>query len=213
MNHPYTIPVGAWEGESVAIIGGGPSAGFLDEAPEAMARADRIIAINTAYQLAPVADIVFWADKGWYPEHAKEIEHGYVDGQLLTSAYVQPSMGGPRIDEVFRIKRTADILSNKDDRLAGFSSGAQAINLAFLLGARKIALFGFDMEPGSWYSRKPSLPEAPRDRYWMFRDETELMIGRIRIMADVEFAAIGKTRLQNIPVVPEKEAGRWIRSH
>jgi hypothetical protein len=48
-------------------------------------------------------------------------------------------------------------------RVAGPDSGSNAINLAFLFGARRIVLFGFEMRPGNWHDRHRRV--TPPQRY------------------------------------------------
>ena len=143
-----------WAGETVAILGGGPS---LDQAQVDACRGRcRAIAVNTAYQLAPWADILYFSDEVWWCWH-----HGGVDNQgvshkrdaryhAFAGRKVALSNAG-----TFHREPAVRVLQNYDARpglceirdgvYTGRSSGYQAINLAAHLGVVRILLLGFDM--------------------------------------------------------------------
>ena len=55
-----------WEGETVAILAGGPS---LTQAQVDYVKGKcKVIAINSSYLLAPWADILYFCDNRWYTE-------------------------------------------------------------------------------------------------------------------------------------------------
>src|SRR3990167_1144446 len=56
-----------WAGETVAILGGGPS--LTPWQAEACRGACRVIAVNTSYWLAPWADLLYFSDEVWWCWH------------------------------------------------------------------------------------------------------------------------------------------------
>jgi len=132
----WTIPRN-WEGETVFIIAGGPSLIGFDLDP--IRDRGRVIAINVSYQLYPEADLLYFCDRSWWSAFGKDVKRSFA-GQILT-------MDNPRIEGVHSVRKGPQLgLSDKPDTLChGSNSGYQAINAAFLFGAKRIVLLGYDM--------------------------------------------------------------------
>lgn len=128
-----------WRGETVVIVGSGPSAAH---APLAASR-HRCIAINNSWRLAPWADVLYATDFAWW-----EREQGV------------PEFGGLKISQDERLVhrpawgiRTVTVRTAQDQLLIttpgeigwGGNSGFAAINLAVQFGVKRIVLVGFDM--------------------------------------------------------------------
>jgi hypothetical protein len=95
-----------------------------------------VIVINNTYQLAPWADILYACDNVWwnaYPE-AKEFA-----GRKISIQHNHPDV------ELWEYEQTGNGLGKSLMRTGG-NSGFQALNLAYLLGAKKIILLGYDMQ-------------------------------------------------------------------
>lgn len=169
MKHPrWQIPT-LWPGETVVVLGGGPS--LTREQVEACRGACRVIAVNTAYQVAPWADLLYFCDwewLGWWKadpafrsfaglrvalENARSWE---VDPSIL----VVENYGNPEPPECVGIAEPGDGLFTHR------SAGAQAIELAAKLGAARILLLGFDMRAvngRTHYHMSHRRPTIPRD--------------------------------------------------
>ena len=142
---------GAWTGEDVVIVGGGPSLrGFdwhrLQDFP------CRVIAVNRAYETTRPG-VVFgidnqffqWAEEGRFGEESKR-QWLALDCPIVTATqrgcgnryvYLQGHKHGTPGDTI------ADGVHH------GGNSGLGAIHLAALLGARRVFLLGFDCLPTS----------------------------------------------------------------
>lgn len=137
-----------FEGERVFVVGGGPSLRNLD--PEKL-RDRRVIAVNNAgLDLVPWADVLIWSDPRWFRWNEDRLHlHG---GPIkIARNAVNIEHGRFRIRNMRR--DTGPSLSLRPDTLAGYDTGAGAVNLAFLMGARDIVLLGFDMSdppPDRW---------------------------------------------------------------
>jgi hypothetical protein len=169
-----------WEGETAFIIAGGPSLQGFDA--EILRGRGRIIAVNTAGLVRPPgetgttphcpwADVLYWADKNFFEvNHARLGEHR---GRYKIARHL-PELPN-RKDLARALAREHDIkvlpranpyaqLSAKLGELGGWCGGGNAINLAYLFGARRIVLLGFDMHFGSdrkhWHRLAP-WPQAP----------------------------------------------------
>lgn len=149
VNYFLTTPI--WKDETVAILASGPS--MSQEVVDSVRHLPRI-AINTTYQLARDAEIIYGADAGWWHEHAIHVEQ--LPGLKLTIEYrhnVYPNC--PKFVQVLRWGGTEGF----DDRPGyvrwGRNGGYQALHLAASLGAKRILLFGFDMHGGHWHGPHP----------------------------------------------------------
>lgn len=142
MKHYWTAPE-LWPGETAVILGGGPS---LTEAQVRHARASgaRIIAINDAWRLAWGADVLYFCDDKWWEWHHKKLA-GW-PGIIVRLHAPKHDFGDPRIKVLRRIGKEGMAPPEVRDGIChGQDSGYQAINLAVLLGARRIVLLGIDM--------------------------------------------------------------------
>lgn len=136
---PVPVPR-LWPGATVVCLGTGPS--LTAEDVEAC-RGQRVIAIKNAVTLAPWADVVYGAGadatgKTWWSREGPSLAY---DGLRYTL-----DQRARQWASVLRMGRV-DGLSTDPSRLnLGHNSGYQAINLAFLLGAARIVLLGYDCQ-------------------------------------------------------------------
>ena len=132
----------AWSGETVFLLGGGPSLRAVNLAPLA---GRRIIAINNAYRLAPTADVLYFADQRWWFEwgHGPRVLASDV-GALVTISAAIAAHEGERV-RLLRNGGATGLSTAPDAVVAGRNSGYAAINLAVLFGAARVVLLGYDM--------------------------------------------------------------------
>lgn len=150
----WRVPAGAWAGRDAFILGGGPSLSGVDV--NRLRGRGKVIAVNDAgFDLAPWADVLFFADGwprwfGWNQHRLPE----FTGPLIVTRARV------PQVDS--RLRYLAHdpkaALSRDPSRVAGYCGGASAINLAYLFGARRIVLLGFDMRGGNWHGQHKAAP-------------------------------------------------------
>jgi len=159
----WRVPPGEWAGRRAFILGGGASLAAFDVGR--LQGQGHVIAINDAgLDLAPWADILFFADgcERWFGWNRDKL-HLFKGARLVTRRRV------PDVPKLHMLKHDADAALSRDPGvLAGFCSGASAINLAFHLGASEIVLLGFDMRPGHWHDnhKLPNpLPQPYRDQF------------------------------------------------
>lgn len=124
-----------WEGETVAIIGCGPSLQHVD--PGKLLAFRRAIAINDALLRAPWADLHYFCDQQWWESNLYTM-HGFP----VLRVTMENDIPG-----VLRLRNTGPTGLETDPTglRHGSNSGYQAINLAYHFGAKRIVLFGFDM--------------------------------------------------------------------
>jgi hypothetical protein len=129
-----------WEGETIALIGSGPTAKKAG-VDQLQGRA-KVIAINESWQLAPWADMLYACDGNWWKLHA-----GLQKFKGLKLSYDVDACNMFRLKRVFIPDRTSDeiLLEPLGHVGAGGNSGFQALNLAVQFGGRRILLIGYDM--------------------------------------------------------------------
>jgi hypothetical protein len=100
-----------------------------------------VIAVNDAMRLAPWADVLYACDARWWSEHH---ETTALTGRKYGLRFVSG-----REDVTVLSQGSDDGLSLDPTTLnTGKNSGYQAINLAVHLGATRVLLLGYDMQPG-----------------------------------------------------------------
>jgi uncharacterized Rossmann fold enzyme len=155
MQHPcynWTIPK-IWTGTAY-IIGGGPS---LKDVDLTLLHDKHVIGVNDAYLLGDWVDFTFFGDFAWWDlnREGKYIHKGITrkySGIVVTNApgahAAMINQQEPAIKTVKRNNRTG--ISTDPNMLCwNLSSGACAVNLAYLLGVRRVVLVGFDMKLAS----------------------------------------------------------------
>lgn len=142
----WRVPV-LWPGETVAILGGGPSLKTLDLS---LLRGKRVIAVNCAYKLGRF-DAVFFGDGAFVQRHAPDLP--WYDALRVTRCREYLDQDWVRV--VPQAERPSE-LNDWPMQIEGISidpsvicwnssSGGCAVNLATLLGAKRIVLLGYDM--------------------------------------------------------------------
>lgn len=126
-----------WEGETVFIIGGGPS---LQNFNWSLLNGKKTIAINKSLLSFPNANVLYWTDSRVYSWMKQDIDN--FKGPKFTIRDHPSYVGDIKIlrkGNKFGLEESKDTLSH------GNNSGYAAINLAYHLGAKKIILLGYDM--------------------------------------------------------------------
>lgn len=147
----WSVPAKLFHDE-VLILGNGPSLANYDWSN--LSEWTSVIAINDAFRRAPRADVLYFADEGWYKAN-KDVLDVY-EGPLAVTRSAFDRDVSCRLGDKLRVvdRSWGCALSRTPTYLAGFDSGSNAINLAYLGGAKRILLLGFDMRPGHWHPRR-----------------------------------------------------------
>ncbi len=197
----WTIPK-LWPGGECFILGGGPGLKHVD-----VSRLDdhRTIAVNNAYQLSDHIDIVFFGDCRWYHPHKKELLS--FAGLKLTTCELHVAQPGIKV-----VRRKANIngLSKGAGLLAwNLSSGACAINVATLLGVKRIVLLGFDMQKidghCNWHEDHPGSKNPKHNPYKKFLSRFEMIAKDLKGMNVECINATPGSALDCFPIVDPQE--------
>lgn len=139
---PFWAPDRAFEGAIVIVVGGGPSHAAADL--RLLAPRHPVIAINSACRhVRPAAterDILYFTDNSW-AENRPELLTGW-PGPVVTSNRNAKARLGEAVRRLDLVALTAAIGAGTDAVQA--SSGHTAACLAWLMGARRIVLLGFE---------------------------------------------------------------------
>lgn len=148
-----------WPGETVAILGGGPSLTRADV--DALRGVCRVIAINKAYELAPWADVMYAADaKFWNWEHGAPAFTGPKYAIEASDPIMWPDV------QVLRNTGVTGLELEPTGLRTGYNSGYQSVGLAYHFGAARILLLGFDLKVGAnglshWHGDHPDRQPSP----------------------------------------------------
>ena len=156
MRIPFWQVEPEWKGETVAILGGGPSLSPGDV--NALHGRMRVIAVNNAYWLAPWADILYFSDEAWWcwhhggtdpkgERHKGDPRYHAFPGRKVALANACTFRREPAVRILQNYEANPGLCEIRDGVYTGRSSGYQAINLAAHLGVARILLLGFDMRP------------------------------------------------------------------
>lgn len=132
-----------WRGQTAVVLASGPS--LTQEQILAVENADVMsIATNsTAYSMA-IPDVIYGGDFLWWKVNHSKVNIGRASSPAL---WTQDRTAAERYQLNWVKGVNRDGLGHDHIHNNG-NSGMQAINLAFLFGARRILLLGFDMKLG-----------------------------------------------------------------
>lgn len=134
---PRWIPQQKWAEEDVFIIGGGPSLKTFDWS---LLKRELTIGCNTAFVLGEdICKICYFGDIKWWHEFKEKL--GHFTHPVFTSV---PHLRSSKVPWLWYIpRRNYGLHTNA----VGWNSntGASAINLALILGAKNVYLLGMDL--------------------------------------------------------------------
>lgn len=139
-----------WDNETVVIFGSGNS--LTDEQIKAaIALNCKYIVVNDTYHRVPSADVLYACDYRWWDRHYESIDF---NGELWT----QDLRAKREFGLNWVLGRNKSGLGSDCVHFGG-NSGYQAINLAYLWGAKRIILLGFDCKlvdgKTHWFGQHP----------------------------------------------------------
>lgn len=140
-----------WDGQTAAILAGGPSLTQRDVDAVKRAVHVRCITVNDSYRLAPWADLAYFCDLRWWSWHHERPAWRDLLARAAAGETIVATLENLELLErhpfirclrnVGRdgIETTPGAIKN------GGNGGYQALNIAVQLGARRVLLLGFDM--------------------------------------------------------------------
>lgn len=145
MARPYRVPR-IWPGETVVVVGSGPSLSFAQLRVLAKARLEgrcRVIAVNDAIFWCWWADWLHGCDFKWWNWHANAVTR--FTGIRTTLSATTPD---PWVDGWLKATGTRGFDPDPGNVRTGANGGYQAAHAAAHAGAGRIALLGIDLKRG-----------------------------------------------------------------
>lgn len=168
-----------YPGGTIACLASGPSLTKADA--DSVRDVDEVIVINTTYQLAPWAGVLYAADARWWSWHGGAPSFRGLKYTLTPDPRLQ-TWG------VTLLKNTGNegLELSPDGLRTGRNSGYQAINLAVHLGATRILLLGYDMQPGpggrkNWHGNHKNPHGRLGSDYPGFRKKFETLVQPLQV--------------------------------
>lgn len=135
----WTVPR-FWVGRTVAVMASGSS---MSLAVADQVRAARLpsVVVNSTWQLAPWADLLYAADEEWWKQNPDAMEFAGIKVSVAS------------VEGVMRLKSTGMKGFDPDQRNVrlGGNSSYQAVHIAMHTGAKRILLCGVDMGGKHWH--------------------------------------------------------------
>jgi len=151
-----------WKGETAVIFGGGPS--LTIEQVEYCKGKAKTLCVNDTYRLAPWADALYACDGRWWAWHPDALEFTGCKITQDKRAAAQHAVLN-HIECLTMSRHTGHKLipglsTNPSIVHSGQNGGYQALNIAFLAGASRIILLGYDMKhidgKSHWFGDHPN---------------------------------------------------------
>lgn len=174
-----------WEGQTVALIAGGPSL-TIAQVEHVRTSKVRCIAVNASYLIAPWADVCYFADSHFWRWHHEGIECAGLAAEEVREKFhafagqkcsIENSGANVTDDAVHMLRNKTfpkhgnGLSLDADALVTGRHSGFQALNLATLAGAKRVLLLGYDGQPREqrthWFGSHPR--PTPLDAYRVYR--------------------------------------------
>jgi hypothetical protein len=194
-----------WTGETVALIASGSSA--AKAGVEQLQGRVRTMVVNTSWQLAPWADVLYGCDLKWWEKY-----NGVPEFKGLK--LVQEREARTFFPELHLVKvdRLVDqlLLDRPGYVGSGGNGGFQVLNLAVQFGAKKILLIGYDMKGDHWHARHPfplSNPH-PQDNFPRWRRAID---GAALVMWRMGITIINCSMISALQAYPKKTIQEALR--
>jgi len=135
-----------YEGQTVFVIGGGPSINHL---PLKLIRDRPVLGCNDAFRLGDWVDWLVFADRRWWMWNCDEVAKWKNRENVIS---LVPQLLDERAEKwnwlwILRRDEARFGLSVEQDTVCwNRGCGGAAINVAYLLGASRVVLLGFDMQ-------------------------------------------------------------------
>lgn len=190
-------------GGTVLCIASGPSL-TREDVDLCQGKVDAAIAINTSYQMAPWADVLYACDVQWWRDHDWAQDFA---GMKFARRFGQKPY--PHGVQGLRDTGSHGLELDPTGIRTGRNSGYQALNVAVHLGAARILLLGYDMSKdpkGRSHWHPPHRTGAQASPYDAFRRAFESTVEPLRALGIEVINCSRRTELTTFPRVRLEDA-------
>ena len=190
-----------WQGQTCLIIASGPTAKKANIA--AAKGRTKVLAINTSYELAPWADVLYACDGHWWNQkHGVQDFHGLKISQDPEACKAYPDIKKVEVDRYSNELK----LHERGHIGAGGNGGFQALNLVVQFGCTKILLVGYDMrvDLGEHWHKRHQMPLSnphPNDNLPRWRAAID---GAARILRELDIEVVNCSPVSLLTAYPKK---------
>ena len=161
-----TVVPRSWVGQTAIVVATGPSL-TQDDVTFCQGRG-HVIAINDAYRLAPWADCLYATDAKWWNWHKGVPEFAGAKWSMRHNAWNGLCVKYPDV-QLLRNSGPDGLEHEPTGLKNGRNSGYAAINLAYLYGATRIVLLGYDMQAvkgkSHFFGEHPNKQKSPYPQF------------------------------------------------
>lgn len=156
-----SIPYGDWQDLTAVVVAGGPSLTQAD-VDFALASGARVLVVNDGYRLAPTAAMLYACDGRWWDHHIPHVRQTSIPYRVTQDSAAAQKYGLRLVAS----RNETGLGKTRGTIHQGANSGYQAVNLAYQMGADRIVLLGFDMQPAKdgrthWFGDHPGAMNVP----------------------------------------------------
>lgn len=189
-----------WKGETVFMVGGGPS---LRGVSLDCLRGRRVVAINSSYLKVPFADLLFFGDARWFLEHREGLDIAAFKGRIASCS---SSVSHPRVLNLNRVVPPPGYAEARDAVASQRTSLQGAMNLVGHLGARKIVLVGIDMgrAPDGVSHHHAPHPWPPRPGNVVWDEQMHMLESIVEPLKRHKIEVVNTSPVSRIPWWPKQ---------
>ena len=121
--------------------------------------------------MVPNAPYLYACDHDWWDVYYHEVKKNFKGRRFTKEDAVRDDINTSSLYDIERISAKNGEGLGREHLVYGQNSGYQAVNLAYILGAKTVVLLGFDMNPsGHWFGEHAEQKLNKRSPYHQFID-------------------------------------------
>jgi hypothetical protein len=189
-----------WDGETAFVICGGTSVAGMDLS---CLKGRKVVAVNSSYEVAPFADILFFGDQRWWSKHRSKVIS--FKGRIATASARAEKKDPKRLLLLKRRTPPPGLVVDSDCVVMERTSLQAAMNLLVHLGVKRIVLIGADMRRGadgkSHHHSPHPWKNKPGDKSW------DLQMKQLQLIVDplkkLQVEVINTSMISRLPWWPK----------
>jgi len=162
------------QGETIVCLGCGPSL-TREDVDYCRGKAD-VLAVNRSYEMAPWARWLYACDASFWARYPAALSF---PGERWTMTGEQPGLSRVAGKPGGGLSLESGVVFWGGTEQVGGHSGAQAIQLAYQFGARRIVLLGFDMRGTHWHEQHDGLANPDERNFAHWRDGMKVLASEL----------------------------------